>query len=82
MDRACVIKGVVLFLLAPALAVPKSADEKVPSAAGDKATAGVAPPVGLFVCRGPNPTPEKEVDFPFIDGWLVRPARRLAEPLA
>ena len=32
-----------------------------------------APPVGLFVCRGPNPTPQREVDFPFIDGWLVRP---------
>ena len=28
---------------------------------------------GLFVCRGPNATPAKEVDFPFIDGWLVRP---------
>ncbi|HKM54974.1 MAG TPA: alpha/beta hydrolase fold domain-containing protein [Isosphaeraceae bacterium] len=40
---------------------------------------GVSPP-GLFVCRGPNPTPEKEVDFPFIDGWLVRARWDRVEP--
>jgi hypothetical protein len=39
-----------------------------------------APPVGLFVCRGPSPTPAKEVDFPFIDGWLVRPGWDQVEP--
>jgi hypothetical protein len=38
------------------------------------------PPVGLFVCRGPNPTPEREVNFPFIDGWLVRPGWDRVEP--
>ncbi|HVA50234.1 MAG TPA: beta-galactosidase [Pirellulales bacterium] len=46
---------------------------------GDDATA-IAPPAGLFVCRGPSPTPEKEVDFPFIDGWLVRPGWNRVEP--
>jgi hypothetical protein len=30
-------------------------------------------PWGLFVCRGPGPTPEGEVNYPFIRGWLVRP---------
>lgn len=40
----------------------------------------VAPPIGLFVCRGPNPTPEREVDFPFVDGWLVRPGWDRVEP--
>jgi hypothetical protein len=40
----------------------------------------ISPPVGLFVCRGPNPTPEKEVDFSFIDGWLVRPGWDKVEP--
>ena len=46
------------------------------------AKTGTSPeaPVGLFVCRGPNPTPEKEVDFPFIDGWLVRPGWDRVEP--
>ncbi len=39
-----------------------------------------APPVGLFVCRGPNPTPIEEVDFPFIGGWLVRPGWDRVEP--
>ncbi len=33
----------------------------------------VAPPVGVFVCCGPSPTPEREVNLPFVDGWLVRP---------
>jgi hypothetical protein len=28
-----------------------------------------SPPSGLFVCRGPGPTPDREVNFPFIDGW-------------
>jgi hypothetical protein len=40
----------------------------------------IAAPVGLFVCRGPGPTPEKEVNFPFTDGWLVRPAWYKVEP--
>jgi len=37
-------------------------------------------PRGIFVCRGPNPTPESEVNFPFVSGWLVRPAWNLVEP--
>src|SRR5437660_5039523 len=37
-------------------------------------------PMGLFVCRGPGPTPEREVNFPFIDGWLVRPGWEVVEP--
>lgn len=37
-------------------------------------------PVGLFVCRGPGPTPENEVNFPFVNGWLVRPGWDLIEP--
>lgn len=40
----------------------------------------IAAPVGLFVCRGPGPTPEREVNFPFIDGWLVRPGWNRVEP--
>lgn len=40
----------------------------------------VSSPVGLFVCRGPSPTPQREVDFPFIDGWLVRPGWDKVEP--
>jgi hypothetical protein len=35
---------------------------------------------GLFVCRGPNATPVEEVNFPFIDGWLVRPRWHMVEP--
>jgi hypothetical protein len=38
------------------------------------------PPAGLFVCRGPGATPEREVAFPFIDGWLVRPGWKEVEP--
>jgi len=38
------------------------------------------PPRGLFVCRGPNATPQREVDFPFISGWLVRPGWSQVEP--
>jgi Beta-galactosidase len=40
----------------------------------------LTPPSGLFVCRGPGPTPDKEVNFPFIDGWLVRPGWDTVEP--
>ncbi len=47
-----------------------------------RATAGAmaSAPRGLFVCRGPAPTPDKEVNFPFIDGWLVRPLWDKVEP--
>jgi len=41
---------------------------------------GVKQPRGIFVCRGPNPTPQGEVDFPFIAGWLVRPGWDKVEP--
>jgi hypothetical protein len=41
---------------------------------------GVKQPMGLFVCRGPSPTPQREVDFPFIAGWLVRPGWDKVEP--
>ncbi|MBY0525817.1 MAG: beta-galactosidase [Gemmataceae bacterium] len=40
----------------------------------------VVVPRGIFVCRGPAPTPEREVNFPFIDGWLVRPGWDRVEP--
>jgi hypothetical protein len=38
-------------------------------------------PTGLFVCRGPGPTPPQDVDFPFITGWLVRPGWADVEPI-
>lgn len=53
---------------------------ETPTAAPANSSREVRPPVGLFVCRGPNPTPEKEVNFPFIDGWLVRPGWDTVEP--
>ncbi len=37
-------------------------------------------PCGLFVCKGPEPTPDREVAFPFVDGWLVRPGWETVEP--
>src|SRR5271154_500203 len=37
-------------------------------------------PWGLFVCRGPSPTPDREVDYPFVRGWLVRPGWNQIEP--
>src|SRR5437879_4093588 len=43
-------------------------------------TPATSVPVGLFVCRGPGPTPEREVNFPFIDGWLARPGWEAVEP--
>src|SRR5437660_3889456 len=49
-----------------------------PPALGQTPAASV--PVGLFVCRGPGPTSEREVNFPFIDGWLVRPGWDAVEP--
>src|SRR5689334_14663722 len=42
--------------------------------------ASVPTPAGIFVCRGPGPTPDREVDYPFIDGWLVRPGWDAVEP--
>lgn len=51
-----------------------------PAARSAKLSDGVRQPVGLFVCRGPSPTPENEVNFPFIDGWLVRPGWDKVEP--
>src|SRR5437868_6216264 len=42
--------------------------------------AATSAPMGLFVCRGPGPTPEREVNLPFIDGWLVRPGWEAVEP--
>ncbi|NMC21190.1 MAG: alpha/beta hydrolase fold domain-containing protein [Thermogutta sp.] len=53
---------------------------EVPGAQAGKSSREVRPPVGLFVCRGPSPTPEREVNFPFIDGWLVRPGWDKVEP--
>jgi hypothetical protein len=50
------------------------------SAAAASPGVKVAVPRGLFVCRGPAPTPDREVDFPFIDGWLVRPLWSKVEP--
>jgi hypothetical protein len=47
--------------------------------AGQSFTATTAP-AGLFVCRGPGLPPEREVDFPFISGWLVRPGWSDLEP--
>ena len=44
------------------------------------APTAVRQPTGLFVCRGPGPTPEREVNFPFIGGWLVRPGWHRVEP--
>lgn len=44
------------------------------------AKADTTQPSGMFVCRGPNPTPEREVNFPFVDGWLIRPAWSRVEP--
>ncbi len=32
------------------------------------------------VCRGPGPTPAREVDWPFVSGWLVRPGWDEVEP--
>src|SRR5260370_24587587 len=46
---------------------------------GGPAAAAAKRPIGLFVCRGPGPTPDREVNFPFIDGWLVRPGWREVE---
>jgi hypothetical protein len=37
-------------------------------------------PWGIFICRGPSQTPEREVDFPFARGWLVRPGWNQIEP--
>jgi hypothetical protein len=37
-------------------------------------------PTGLFVAKGPEPTPEREVNFPFITGFLVRPGWDQVEP--
>lgn len=53
---------------------------EVPAPRPAKSSGEVRPPVGLFVCRGPGRTPEKEVNFPFIDGWLVRPGCDMVEP--
>jgi len=37
-------------------------------------------PCGIFVCRGPSATPERDVNYPFVDGWLVRPGWDRVEP--
>jgi acetyl esterase/lipase len=37
-------------------------------------------PRGIFVCRGPNATPDRDVNHPFVDGWLVRPGWEKVEP--
>src|SRR5262249_51735217 len=37
-------------------------------------------PWGMFVCRGPSQTPEREGNFPFVRGWLVRPGWAQIEP--
>src|SRR5215831_8340707 len=72
-------------LLRPALPLllPLAALWPVPSpepAAAGRGPAAPPRPVGLFVCRGPSQTPDKEVDFPFIKGWLVRPGWNRVEP--
>jgi hypothetical protein len=68
--------GLCLGLLA--LDGPTAAPALV--AAEGQAAGRVQAPAGLFVCRGPRPTPDREVNFPFIDGWLVRPGWDKVEP--
>jgi hypothetical protein len=54
---------------------PSAAPRPIP------ATARVSPrPCGLFVCKGPEATPDREVNLPFVDGWLVRPGWEAIEP--
>jgi hypothetical protein len=60
-------------LMVPLVALPPAVAQ---APAKEKSVA----PVGLFVCRGPGPTPERDVDFPFVDGWLVRPGWDKVEP--
>jgi Beta-galactosidase len=62
---------VFLFLGAETICLAQSASSQAPAP---------SVPTGLFVCRGPGPTPEREVNFPFIDGWLVRPGWEAVEP--
>jgi Beta-galactosidase len=83
------LTGVTLLLGLAALvaAQPSSISERVSQppigARPDRGPTGPrhgSPPSGLFVCRGPSPTPDREVNFPFIDGWLVRPGWDAVEP--
>jgi hypothetical protein len=67
------------FLLSTIGACVASLAVLVPCHVADR-SAEPLPPTGLFVCRGPSQTPDREVDFPFIKGWLVRPRWNKVEP--
>src|SRR5438128_3490155 len=69
--------GLVICLLATGHGPLATGQLSSPVRSEDRA---VAAPAGLFVCRGPGPAPEREVHFPFIDGWLVRPGWNVVEP--
>jgi len=60
----------------PAEPSPAKTSEPPPAATPTSALQ----PRGIFVCRGPNATPERDVNYPFVDGWLVRPGWERVEP--
>ena len=71
------LRAALSFLLPVAALWPIPWPER---AAGARGPTAPRRPVGLFVCRGPGQTPDNEVDFPFIKGWLVRPGWDRVEP--
>src|SRR5258707_9439493 len=84
--KLAVFVGLGLLILSAAQWLGSRQEDREPVTAEPRSDADHAQsprtpvPSGLFICRGPEPATDREVDFPFLDGWLVRPGWNMLEP--